>query len=116
MKPLEYIKQHNTPYYCEILVLPNGDIEKAVPSHTEALIKLHELSRDSLYKKIPPSASPLHWLIKDLHIVSVWNEFCLFNIPITKEQRTTLELLIDYKIVSFKKEELDDKYRDRREP
>lgn len=80
-------------YDTEVVILPNGKIEYAMPSHTEKLISLTGLHRDVIYDLMPVTASPIHWLVDFTGCISVWNHGHL-GMPKSKEQQTSLKLLI----------------------
>ena len=76
------IEKHKETYinYLEVIILPDGTIEYAVPSHQEKLIKIAmsklKLTREELFELCPDEyCIPMEWLTKITGCVSVWNEF-----------------------------------------
>lgn len=76
------IEKHKETYinYLEVIILPDGTIEYAVPSHQEKLIKIAmdklKLTREELFELCPDGYYiPMEWLTKITGCVSVWNEF-----------------------------------------
>lgn len=80
--------------YLEAVILKDGTVEYAVPSHTEKLISLTGIERETLYDMIPVNASPLEWLLSYTGCVCVWSRFYL-GTPTTSAQEKTLQLLLD---------------------
>ncbi len=79
----EFLKLHSPHYgikkwynYTEILIDDEGMIIPAVPSHSEALgmiwMERNNKSRDELLKAIRRDVSPLHWLVENLNVCSIW--------------------------------------------
>lgn len=91
----EFNKEYKSKWinYCEIIIDKEGMIIIANPSHTEAMLRLTGETRDIIYKKMPIYASPIHWFVKYLEYVSVWNKFQLIPETINIFQMKTLELL-----------------------
>ena len=80
--------------YFEAILLPNGQVVYATPSHVEKLLSITKEPRDEIYDKMPITASPLHWLIEYTGCISMWSEFYIGS-PTTDEQKEMLQLLID---------------------
>lgn len=108
-----FIKNHLNTYinYCEALILPDGEISYAVPSHVYALQKLWGIPENELYDistpkqqelalKMPLTASPLHWLCEDLNIVSVWYNQLVFPLTYTAKQLSSVKKLISSGCIS----------------
>ncbi len=102
-----FIQEHNNQYihYFEAIILPNGNVEYAIPSH---LYKLEELwgvpkkewydggiNRDRLFESMPMHVSPVHWLCADLHCISCWYNCVVISTNPTKKSLNTLKQLID---------------------
>ena len=49
----DFIVQHDSVAYCEIVISPNGDIEYAIPGHVYKLIDIAKESQDELNKIMP---------------------------------------------------------------
>lgn len=77
MKVDQFISQYNHINYCEIVILPDGYIMKAIPSHTEVLIEMwckkHNKTRNELKGLLIISDdSPLGFLCDTLQCIAVW--------------------------------------------
>ena len=104
----EYIKHHKDPYYCECIILPDGRIVLARPSHMAVL--------DSLLYHINGSTFVLspYWFVEErlyyTDSILVWKESQQsFTQNITNAQKHTLEILeqndcIMFDLQSFPKE------------
>ena len=104
----EYIKHHKDPYYCESIILPDGRIVLARPSHMAVL--------DSLLNHINGSTFVLspYWFVEErlyyTDSILVWKESQQsFTQNITNAQKHTLEVLeqndcIVFDLQSFPKE------------
>lgn len=82
--------------YLEIMILPDGTIEYAVPSHQEYLInyifKNKGITREALMELTNINVE----MLNDISgVVSVWNEYIIAPHKITKEQIETLHKLIE---------------------
>lgn len=90
------IEKHKQTFinYLEVVILSNGEIQYAVPSHMEKMIVIIGEPREKLIEKMPITASPLEWLIEKSNCISVWSGFYKGN-PKTEQQKTTLKQLID---------------------
>lgn len=101
-----FVAQHKAVHtnYCEIIILANGQITYAEPSH---LMKLQTIwgvptdqlfdggdMRDRLCKEMPPTASPVHWLSEVLNCVVVWYEAIIFPPNVTEQQLQSVKTLI----------------------
>ena len=92
-----FIETYNHICYCEIIIKPNGEIVEAVPSHTECLIKILGLPRETIQELIPFSDSPLSWLVRRTNCIAVWYEFQeLPSNEITEEQQYVLTELANH--------------------
>lgn len=89
----EFIKQHKHTNYCEAIILPNGDIDYATPSHIYKLISLTGKSKDEIDSIMPRTASPLEWLVSYTNCVAVWYDFFRFN-SLTEKQKCSLHKLV----------------------
>ena len=113
MKPGSYnldskfdIEQHKLHYvnYLEVILFPDGHIEYAVPSHQEKLIAICReklrVTRDQLSDMCPEEyyCDFITWLCNMSECVSIWNDFIIKsdNIPLTRAQIDTLELLKEH--------------------
>lgn len=97
------IEKHKAHFidYLEVVILPNGDVLYAVPSHTTKaeLLCMEKLgiTREELWKKFPPEYmfDYLPWLLSICGAVSVWNTFYTLGIgkELTRQQYLTLKEL-----------------------
>lgn len=96
------IEQHKKtyPYYTEVIIHPDGEIEYAVPSHQEKLISICmrnlDITRDELNNMCPKefyfNVNP--WLCNISHRVAVWYDFAMFpSDGITIHQKEALQML-----------------------
>lgn len=106
MQAEEFSILHNQQYkfYCEIVILPDGDVQYAIPSHQYKLCTLygidyendileHSDKYEELLNKIPMTASPTHWMIEDLNVISCWYDACISPITYTEDQIKALQTL-----------------------
>lgn len=112
MQATDFVEQHKKHYvnYCEVLILPDGDVQYAIPSHLYKLYMFYGLTEQdfqeqtekysSFISTIPLTASPVSWMCQDKNIVSVWYNFCIIPIDYTYEQMLSMKLLIDSGCVS----------------
>lgn len=99
---LDFFKHYDHIYYCEIIVLPDGTIKQASPSHQEALIKIMEnkigVSRNDVLNLFTKTHNVYddftQWLMDNTGCILVWYSQLLFPRIITKEQINTIGLLI----------------------
>lgn len=83
--------------YLEVVLLEDGTIEYAVPSHQEKLINLackkQQISREDLYDKCPREyyADFMTWLSMESGAIPVWEKF--YSGELNEKQRTSLEML-----------------------
>ena len=97
---IEQHKKHFTNYL-EVIILPDGTVEYAVPSHQEKLIAICQkqlrVSRDQLMYMCPEEyyADFMVWLCNVSHCVAVWNNFIYKSDsePLTNAQYQTLDKL-----------------------
>lgn len=76
------IKQHEAHYtnYLEVVVLPDGSVEYAVPSHQEKLIAIgmrqQRLSRLEYEERCPREywLDYMRWLLDDTGCIAVWSQ------------------------------------------
>lgn len=96
------IEQHKKtyPYYTEVVIHPDGEIEYAVPSHQEKLISICmrnlNVTRDELNNMCPKEfhADFNQWLCNVSHRVSVWYECSMYpSDGITIQQKGALQML-----------------------
>jgi hypothetical protein len=99
-------KTHNENfyYYLEVIILDNGEIVYAVPSHQQKLIELycekHNITLEKLRDIIPLYEGPLEWIVHELGVISVWYDFIYRPENITDKQKEALERLESEKCIS----------------
>lgn len=98
--PFDYeTHKKNFINYLEAVILKDGKIEYAVPSHAQRLeviyCKAHNISMNELYNIIPITDSPVTWIIYKEGIIAVWYDFIMRPEVITKEQQDALDKLRD---------------------
>ena len=103
----DFIPAHNEKYtaYCEAILFADGTIMYAEPSHLYALqmiygVPYEELyeggpARDNLFEKMPPSASPVHWLSEVVNCVVLWYDTAIFPPNYTQAQVESYKKLKD---------------------
>lgn len=97
------IEKHKVHFidYLEVVILPNGEVQYAVPSHTTKaeLLCMEKLgvTREELWKACPPQYmfDYLPWLLSVCGAVSVWNNFYTLGIgkELTRQQYQILKEL-----------------------
>lgn len=95
----DYIKQHKEICYCEAIILPDGKIADARPSHIYKLIELSNKTKDEIDKLMPMFASPLEWLVSYTGCIAVWYNSFIF-VSITDKQRKSLQRLVNTNVLS----------------
>ena len=102
MECTEFIRAHKKKYinYCEILISSTGEIEYAVPSHIEKLIKVSGKSRDEINIIMPINASPMEWLSEYTNYCACWYNYCVLPFKYTNKQIYILKRLQNQKIIS----------------
>ena len=96
----EHLEVNNYKNYCEALIYPDGTIDYAIPSHTQALENRMNLPHRVVMKMIPRWASPVHWMSEYLKIASIWYDFCILPKGYTEEQIETIKTLMKKNILS----------------
>lgn len=105
MKVDQFISQHNHINYCEIIILDDGCIVKAIPSHTETLIRLwcdkNKKTRDCLEKCMEyVNDIPIVFLCNELKCIAVWHDSIIYpEDGINRLQLDTLQQLMESKII-----------------
>lgn len=94
----------NYIHYLEVVILPDGTVEYAIPSHQEKLIKIccdkFKVSRQELADMCPPDYyfDFITWLCDTSECVSVWTNFIKNPKSITDKQLETLNKLKEMSI------------------
>lgn len=82
--------------YLEVVILSDGAIEYAVPSHQEKLISIamekFNVSRDDILEMCPPNMyfDVVTWLMDITGAVCVWTEFYTCDDGLTEKQMESL--------------------------
>ena len=90
--------------YCEVIVLPNGEVEYAVPSHERKAIEIFKrkfnLSDEDL-NNLSKELS-IEYICEKCNLIMLWCDYAFTPIKITQEQVNTLNELISHKCISKK--------------
>lgn len=94
-QPIDYfIENHNYINYCEAIIHRDGEVEYAIPSHIEKLIKITGEYREIIYEKMPVTASPILWLVEYTGCIAVYTDFYYKPEKCTIKQALSLMKLI----------------------
>lgn len=96
----DYIANHTSKNYCEVVISPNGDIEDAIPSHLYKLISVSGESMDNLNKMISRRAAPMEWLIEHTGYAVCWYNYFIVPDKYTDNQRRSITELIKAGVMS----------------
>lgn len=90
--------------YLEVVILKDGSIEYAIPSHQWKLAKIycenHDISYKELINMIPVTDEPISWIVYTEGVISVWYDSIIMPEVITKEQQEALDKLKEEKCIS----------------
>ncbi|MEG1433239.1 hypothetical protein [Eubacterium sp.] len=86
--------------YCEAIILPNGKICFAEPSHLEALISIYGKERVDIFSEMPVTESPIDYLLDKTGCVAVWYN-CRIYASINQKQVDTLSYLLDARVIKW---------------
>lgn len=88
--PLKWIN------YCEIIILNNGAIELATPSHQEKLIELYckyeGITKEQFKKEFPRELDIVSFICEKYSLISIWYRQVICTKP-NRFQKRTLDLL-----------------------
>lgn len=79
---IELHKKHFKDYL-EVIILKNGDVEYAVPSHQVKLTQIatgkHTLSYTEMWNEVPADRQfdALEWALETTEAIPVWNDFII---------------------------------------
>lgn len=82
--------------YLEVVIEPDGTVIYAVPSHVMALARIragHDVPLDGLFRElesIPPTESPLDYLVEQTGCASLWTWHAVCPHSITDAQKTAI--------------------------
>jgi hypothetical protein len=109
----EFVEYHKSKYtyYCEIVILKDGSIQYAIPSHQYKLMEIAGVPIEQIIVQdgeeyndllitIPTYASPTHWLSDYTNTAVVWYNTVLLPLNYTESQIETINTLIDNGILS----------------
>lgn len=95
----EFIRDHDYVNYCEALIFRDGTIEYAKWGHVNEMVNNSGFTSDQIYKMMPVTASPIHWLPEFTGIVPIWYDMLIVPSSITEAQRNTINELKRHKII-----------------
>ncbi len=88
--------------YCEVIVLSDGSVEYAVPSHERKVIEIFKREfklSDENFNNFPEELS-VDYICKKCHLIMLWYDYAYAPIRINKDQIKTLDKLVSHKCVS----------------
>lgn len=97
----EFIKVHTHILYCEAILLPDGTITYAVPSHQQALLRLLNLTVEEANDLIPIDMDAEEYLCIKTGAILVWYTQIHYYTEITPEQERSLQLLKNHKYIKL---------------
>lgn len=103
------IKQHKAKYinYFEAVILPNGKVEYAIPSHQEKLVNIvmqkENKTKAEVWNSISVYDDVLRVLVDRSGCVSCWSKFICSPDKITSEQTIMLNILIAQDLTTGKR-------------
>ena len=94
------IEMHKKTFvnYLEVVILPSGEVEYAVPSHQEKLIQIacetQHVSRSDLVNKCPPEyyADFAKYLCMQSGAIALWENYIIYD-KVTEEQARSISSL-----------------------
>ncbi len=89
------LEKHKVTFinYLEVIILENGDIVYAVPSHIEKLIEIYGKTKEEIYAEMSIFSAPMTFMLDKTKCVAVWS--CGYMaLWINAKQQATLDLLI----------------------
>lgn len=100
------IKKHSQTFfaYCEVLIMPSGQITYAIPSHYEKLKKFYQkqfhLTKQQLKSLIVENLWNVNDLAEQLGVIICWYESVYCPSIITDKQVRALNLLVNNSCMS----------------
>ena len=104
---IEMTKQNPDEWinYLEIIILNNGMIELARPSHLEKVIEIYckkmNTTKKDFEENFPFYLSPLEFICEKYHIIAVWYNKVIMPKKINRFQKITLKKLQDASLLSL---------------
>lgn len=83
----------------EAIMLPNGKIIEARPSHLNCLISLSGKTPEVIYDEMPITSSPIHWMVEYVNCIAIWEDFVLAPSNMTKDQEKSLKIMIENNLI-----------------
>ena len=101
----DFIKQHNHVFYCEAVILPDGRVKYALPSHSEVMLARymelnHFKTREEAYASVTPEEYSLQWLVNASGYVAIWYDIQVIPEGVTPEQLHSLNRLLETKVIA----------------
>lgn len=94
-QPFDYKKhKDNFPYYLEVIIMSDGQIKYAVPSHLDALMQFGKVTHEDCPKD--REYDFLEWLFEITGCIAVWDGY--YRGKANEKQISTLRSLKDYGI------------------
>ncbi len=105
---IDHVKQNKDDYinYCEVIIDPYGNIIKANPSHSEAVVSYamekENKTREQIKNELPIHCLPLEWCVDKYGLIAVW--YCGYmyssykNTP-NRFQRRSLDILLKHGLI-----------------
>lgn len=103
----EHIK--NYPFYTEVIIFPDGNVEYAIPSHQEKLCQVLSEMKDWTRQEVIDNTPKeyyfdwMKWLLNETGCISVWYDFILTPEEVTDAQTKTIAMLIQKKAIKISK-------------
>lgn len=101
-------------HYCEILILHNGLIELAEPSHMEKGIKIYcekmNMSKEEFIEKFPTCLAPFDFICEKYGIVALWHSIMRRPPKLSRFQERTINILIKNKLLNIMVEKVFTEY------
>lgn len=102
MKAIEYIGAHREDEDdCECIILPDGTVEDAKPSHIRKLGEIAKQDTLTFNEWMEKDMEPLFWMVEYTGCISVWKKRVLVPLQMTKAQEMTLQMLGDATFLSL---------------
>lgn len=87
-------------WYSQVLIIENGNVLNAMPSHTEALIELYGKKRDVIYNEIPASDETIDYLLDKTKCLAVWYNCVIGYDSVSNSQIDSFKKLISSNVIS----------------
>lgn len=104
------------PNYFENIILPNGKIVDADPSHLTALIKVYyHLSKNDFFiedyqerflTECPIASDPISFLVETTGCIAAWYNSCKVPTDVTAAQKSKIQFLFCHKLINYNAKDL----------